>query len=355
MDDRQRVLKWLMAARRQTAAGRHDLAFELLAECLALEPDNSLVAQEFLTSWQNLLRASVPQSGWGIRPWIRRSIRTATARLQRNPHDPGALTALITELDKVASSEVLAWLVPGLCAHLTVVDPTVSKVAAEALTEIGRCEDALQWWKRLCEQRPEHEDARRWVAGLEAVIQAGEAAAASTEWGDPDERELVSLEARAAEAARQAEQWGDPRWQRCSHQLADHYRDVAIDIYRRRVDRFPHRQEWRAKLIRLLEAAGSNGAATTILQSAPRPIEHPALLFEQARCQQRNLDFEDALDAYAQAIDRLEELGDGELTVRLLVNATELASAMGKHELAAEWRSLQTQKCPGRFTGNSRD
>lgn len=348
MDDRQRVLKWLMAARRQTAAGRHDLAFELLAECLALEPDNSLVAQEFLTSWQELLQTRVPRRGWRVRPWIRRSIRTATARLQKNPHDHGALTALVTELDKVASSEVLALLVPGLCAHLSVVDPAVCQVAAEALTEIGRCEDALTWWKRLCEQRPEHEDARRWVAGLEAVIQAGKAAAAATECGDPDERELVSLEARASEAAQQAEQSGDPRWQRCSRRLADHCRDVAIDIYRRRVDRFPHRQEWRAKLIRLLEAAGSSGAAATILQSSPRPIEHPALLFEQARCQQRSLDFERALVAYAQAIDRLEELGGGELTIRLLENATELASAMGKHELAAEWRSLQAQECPGR-------
>ncbi len=355
MDDRQRVLKWLMAARRQTAAGRHDLAFELLAECLALEPDNSLVAQEFLASWQNLLQASIPQSGWRIRPWIRRSIRTATARLQRNPHDPGALTALITKLDKVASSEVLALLIPGLCEHLSVVDPAVCQVAADALTETGRCQDALAWWKRLCEQRPKQEDGRRWVAGLEAVIRAGKAAAASSECDDPDERELVSLEARAAEAARQAEQSGDPRWQRCSRQLADHYRDVAIDIYRRRVDRFPHHQEWRAKLIRLLEAAGSHGAAAAILQSAPRPIDHPALLFEQARCQQRSLDFEDALAAYAGAIDRLNELDDASLKIRLLENAAQLASAMGKHELAAEWRSLQTRHSPGRSPRNARD
>ena len=344
--DRQCVVQWMVAAQRQVEAGRRDRAHELLSECLALEPDNALVARAFIDNWRALADDETRQPPKRFLRGRSRSLRHAGERLLRHPRDVGALEDLVRLLAQVTTSELLSHIVPVICHVEPRVGPDVYRIAAEAMTELGRLEEAVIAWRALADRDPRDEEAPAMAQTLTSILEAGAAAATrdvsecdpGVEDWDEDAKEIAVLEARAVCAQEMARSSGDARMQRLADRLAEHHRDAAIDIYRRRLEQFPSRQDWRAALMRLLNQSGNPGAAGMILEEAPEPPEDPALLWEAARVWHRRREFERALEAYGLAIQRLPS---GQEAAEMLVGVTdaiELAKALGRTDLASDWQ-----------------
>ncbi len=345
VSDRQCVVQWMVAAQRQVEAGRRDRAHELLSECLALEPDNALVARAFIDNWRALAEDETRRPPKRFLRGRSRTIRQVGERLLRHSRDVGALEDLVTLLAQVTTSELLSHIVPVICHVEPRVSSEVYRIAAEAMTELGRLEEAVVAWRALADRDPRDEEAPAVAQALTSILEAGAAAATrglpsgdseAEEW-DEDAKEIAVLEARAACAQELARSTGDAKMQRLADRLAEHHRDAAIDIYRRRLERFPGRQDWRAALMRLLDQSGNPGAAAMILEEAPEPPEDPALLWEAARVWHRRREFERALEAYGRAIKRLPPGQEAAETLAGITDAIELAKALGREDLASEW------------------
>jgi hypothetical protein len=76
------------------------------------------------------------------------------------------------------------------------------------------------------------------------------------------------------------------------------------------------------------------------LETAPAPIEDPWLLAEVAELRQRQRQFESALATYQLAIQRFGVDLDLGFQIRILDQASELAQAMSKWDLAEMWNQI---------------
>ncbi len=333
--DRESVLKWYFAARGQIEAGRRDLAHELLAECLALEPDNLLVAEAFVGNWRQIAETN-PSKGKRLRwPLRDRSIRGAANRLKDAPLDPRTIRDLIIAWRAAASAGMLAVVLPPLSDALPAGESIGRRIVAEVLTEAGRCEEALAKWQELSDGEARDPMAVLMVDALQSIVAAGKQLGRADD-GDST-AELAMLESRAAEALQQATATGIDLLKNLARQLETHHRDAAIDVFRQRVEQYPARHDYRRQLIIRLKETGNPAAVAAALETIPQPLDDSWLLTQLAEMHQRNRRFEQALGYYRQAVAHFGEHDPPTLRQRILQQARQLAEALGRDDLLEQW------------------
>ena len=346
--DRARTLQLFLASQGQVKLGRTDRAHELLGECLASEPDNLLVAEAFANNWRNLATASAESQR---RRWPRlrsRSLRSAVARLSKNPTDDTAMVDLILLLRPQVSAEVLLVVLLPMCSAKPDLE-AIWQAAAELLTQVGRWEEAIEYWSQLVRLAPQNAVALETLAGLRSIAAAGASfendsqndKAQGIVWGKAKEDTVLDRMQSLAECAiAEANRGQSDLFDSLANHLQQKYRDTALAIYRARVDRCPEEISFRRELVRLLRESGNPQAVDAALETAPAPIEDPWLLAEVAELRQRQRQFESALATYQLAIQRFGVDLDLGFQIRILDQASELAQAMSKWDLSEMWNQI---------------
>ena len=163
-----------------------DYATELFRQCVWGDPGNRAFVQSFLGNLQkkyanNRKGSSLAQfKGSALRSAIKKAvaqseweevIKNGLAVLKVNPWDVPALTAMAT------ASENLAGMIPGeyidcqwlylrTAAEANPKDPDVCRACAMYLGKRGQFDQAINFWHRVEQARPDDEEPRRAIATL---------------------------------------------------------------------------------------------------------------------------------------------------------------------------------------------
>ncbi|MCA9178153.1 MAG: hypothetical protein KDB14_27000 [Planctomycetales bacterium] len=371
------------AARAQTG-GEPDAreAMRRLQACLERDPGNSLFIELTLRNAGQLSRR---EPSWLSRKlWLRR-VRLGAAKGDWLDVQRCCLDAIHQWRGELELHALRHWAMccaafdqlPGALVLLQHADaiaksPDTLALAVQALTRLGRFEDADRVRRELAALAPEHESG----AALTAPKSSCDSPAAA-EMPLPDDASDVEGMLRAARDRANRGRWTDAQrvlqlamsaspahpglvfaWEELQLEHVRHQRDhaqqsemspellaeldelvyrIELEVYDARGTRLPDQPRWRVLAAELLLAEGRAEAAQRQLSPLP-PVEIcPAAHVRWAESEQLQHRFDAALDSYKVAIGATPASDPVGSAARR--QGARLAEAMGQAELAARWRA----------------
>ena len=404
--ERQKIQRWYDQAvqfANQDDAESHSQAHRRLVACLERDPCNSLyvaLVLRNLRQWQRPAR----RPGWLGRKYWQRKVRSAAGHGTAPASCSAWQSLCIQALEKwkglVRQEVTQQWaLCAATCEQLPAAlillqelpeqerDPETWSLAAQALTRLGRFEDATTAWRRALAMEPTHPLAQAAVGGAESKAMLPSTAEHSPE----DAQRMMELAREYAEqgqwttaqqclqaamsanpgrqdllmawedlqlkhvAAQQAEAANLPSAEHLIEELQALKNRLELEIFDARATRRPGEPEWRFAAARILMKQGRADAAIKQLEPMPEMDSAQPLafafhaLFAEALQMQRR--FEDALAQYTLVMQQFRD--DREEAIRAAEQGARLAAAMGRMDLAESWRRLLKHADP--TSGGSAD